>query len=61
MTRLRLTIQDHLRDYPNARPSTLAYIAKRHEKFEALRNKPRLKHEPKPNLFIRFLAWMGRK
>ncbi len=61
MTRLYSTPEEHLKHFPKARKSTLALIPKRNATTEALRNKTRLDREPKPNAFIRILAWMWRK
>ena len=66
MKRIYSTPEEHLKHYPEARTSTLAWIAIRNAKTEqvarenaehALRNKPRLKQEPKMNGFKRFLLW----
>lgn len=60
MTRLYSTPEEHLKRYPAARTSTLAWIAKRNAKLEELRNKPRLERESKWNAFqivARFFGW----
>lgn len=60
MTRLHPTIQDHLREYPKARPSTLAYISKRDEMTKRLRNETRLNREPRRNVLQvikRLVGW----
>lgn len=57
MTRFHSTPEEHLKHYPEARTSTLAWIAKRNATTEALRNKPRLKQESKLNGFKRLLRW----
>lgn len=59
MTRVYPTPEEHLKHYPEARTSTLAWIAKRNATTEALRNKPRLKQESKLNkLFKRIREFL---
>lgn len=62
MTRIYSTPEEHLKHYPEARTSTLAWIAIRNAKTEqvarenaeeALRNKPRLKPQRKLNAFLK--------
>lgn len=57
MTRMHSTPEEHLKHYPNARTSTLAWIAARNDMTEKLRNKPRLNHESKPNVLRRLFRW----
>lgn len=53
MKRIYSTPEEHLKHYPEARTSTLAWIAKRNAVNEALRNKPRLKPQRKLNAFLK--------
>lgn len=57
MTRVYSTPEEHLKRYPAARTSTLAWIAKRNAKLDELRNKPGIKRESRPNVFRRLLRW----
>lgn len=54
------TIQDHLRRYPHARPSTLALIEKRNAKTEQLKAEVAAsRRQPRKSIVERFMPWFG--
>lgn len=52
------TIQDHLRRYPHARPSTLALIEKRNAKTEQLKSEVAASRRSRRSIVARFIPWL---
>lgn len=61
MRRTYYTVAEKLQAEPHTRRTTIERLKAFEAKYAALRNKTRLDREPKPNAFIRLLAWMWRK
>lgn len=56
------TAKDHLRNFPQARPSTLSFIERRNEKTEQLRREVEASERAKrKSLIERFMPWFWRR
>jgi hypothetical protein len=57
-------VHDHLRRFPHARPSTLAYIEKRAETTERLKREIAARNPVAParkSILDRVVSWLGRR
>lgn len=53
-----MSVQDHIRRYPNARPSTLAYLAERERLHEQMRAElAKLRRKGKLERLKRVFTW----